>query len=56
MNDTWQNLRITEDENYDSSCTCSDCGKVFQFGNEGDNENICLRCEAIFVASINDEW
>lgn len=26
-------------------CECADCGKRFNFGDEGDNEEFCLRCE-----------
>lgn len=26
-------------------CTCEDCGKAFNKGDEGDNERFCLRCE-----------
>ena len=26
-------------------CVCKDCGKSFRKGDEGDNENYCLRCE-----------
>jgi len=36
-------------------CTCQDCGKTFEFGDEGDNERFCLRCEAIFMVHVNNE-
>ena len=35
------------------SCKCLDCGKLFNKGDEGDNENFCLRCEAIAIALEN---
>ena len=28
-------------------CTCKDCGRSFTLGDEGDNEEYCLRCERI---------
>lgn len=28
-------------------CVCKDCGRGFILGNEGDNEEYCLRCERI---------
>lgn len=34
-------------------CTCKDCGKVFEFGDEGDNEKFCLRCEAVFMVKVD---
>lgn len=36
-------------------CVCNDCGKKFEFGDEGDNERFCLRCEAIFTISVDDD-
>ena len=36
-------------------CHCNDCGKNFKKGDEGDNENTCLRCEAVFMAQVNDD-
>lgn len=35
-------------------CACEDCGKSFFRGDEWDNEKICLRCEAIYIVSLND--
>lgn len=43
---------------YDSErqkCVCQDCQKTFLKGDEGDNEEFCLRCEAIFLISQDDE-
>lgn len=34
-------------------CECSECGKQFNRGDEGDNETVCLRCE--HLSSISDE-
>lgn len=28
-------------------CECKDCGKVFNKGEQEDNEELCLRCDAI---------
>lgn len=32
-------------EGHMNKCECRDCGKVFNKGDEGDNEEFCLRCE-----------
>lgn len=48
-------LRDSEDENREK-CKCSDCGKEFYHGEEGDNETICLRCEHLFMISFSDEY
>ena len=37
-------------------CVCKDCGKQFNKGDEGDNEEVCLRCEAIFIAEIDGDY
>jgi len=37
-------------------CTCRDCGKEFRYGDEGDNEKFCLRCEAIFMIKVDNEY
>lgn len=36
-------------------CVCRDCGKKFNKGDEGDNEQFCLRCEHLSVASREDD-
>lgn len=36
-------------------CTCQDCGKTFYYGDEGDNEKVCLRCEAIFMIKVDED-
>jgi hypothetical protein len=36
-------------------CTCGDCGKKFDKGDEGDNEEFCLRCEALSMIEIDSE-
>lgn len=32
---------------FEKTCRCVDCGKQFDFGDEGDNETYCLRCQYI---------
>lgn len=44
-------FKIEEED--DGGCRCRDCGKRFNKGDEGDNETICLRCEANFLAQVN---
>ena len=39
------------DENETIKCKCKTCGKVFNKGDEGDNEIYCLRCERISIIS-----
>jgi acetyl-CoA carboxylase beta subunit len=35
-----------DDDNQERvKCQCGDCGKKFYKGDEGDNEQFCLRCE-----------
>lgn len=43
---------LAQEEESDE-CTCEDCGKKFKKGDEGDNEKVCLRCEANFIAQKN---
>ncbi len=40
-----------KDEEY---CICEDCNRSFLSSQHEGNEKICLRCEAIFFALIND--
>ena len=54
MNDTWESLRISESEDYQEKCKCGDCGKSFDFGSEGDNEQYCLRCVTISAPKYDD--
>lgn len=35
-------------------CKCQDCGKEFEFGDEGDNERFCLSCEASFIVVVDN--
>lgn len=35
-------------------CECKECGKPFNKGDEGDNEEYCLRCE--YLSSMPEEW
>lgn len=37
------------DEENPQKCTCQDCGKTFNKGEEGDNEKFCLRCEHLEI-------
>ncbi len=45
---------MDHDENPIPRCTCKDCGRTFLKGTQGDNEEFCLRCEAI--AANEAEW
>jgi len=38
-------------------CTCKNCGKQFNKGDEADNETICLRCdrESLLTSDSFDE-
>lgn len=36
-------------------CICRDCGKKFNFGDEGDNEKFCLRCTSAFFNRVDGE-
>lgn len=36
-----------DDETTNRICTCRSCGTDFRFGTQEDNEEYCLRCEAI---------
>ena len=38
-----------------SKCECTECGKVFPRGSEGDNEQLCLRCERELLISDLDD-
>lgn len=35
---------------------CKNCGKTFCQGEEGDNEEICLRCERISIIADLDDF
>lgn len=41
-------------EGTEVKCTCQDCGKTFNKGDEGDNEKFCLRCEHIALSEGED--
>jgi hypothetical protein len=41
---TWLDVKRQEDPDR-QKCKCEDCGKRFWYGDEGDNERFCLRCE-----------
>ena len=37
-------------------CKCSNCGKEFIKGDEGDNETLCLRCDReLLLDSMSEE-
>jgi DNA-directed RNA polymerase subunit RPC12/RpoP len=36
-------------------CKCRDCGKEFRKGDEGDNENYCLRCERLAILAFDHD-
>ena len=38
----------------DDVCQCKDCGKKFKKGEEGDNEEYCLRCCHISLITGED--
>jgi hypothetical protein len=43
-------------DNEKTKCQCQDCGKFFNFGEEGDNEKFCLRCEHIaLIEKFSDQ-
>lgn len=37
------------------TCTCGDCGKEFYYGDEGDNDQFCLRCEHLSITRDMDD-
>lgn len=38
-------------------CVCVDCNKSFMYGDEGDNEDFCLRCQYLaFKADFGDDF
>ena len=38
-------------------CTCGDCGTQFYLGDQGDNEEFCLRCERVsFLNSRGNDY
>lgn len=37
------------------NCKCQECGKKFKYGDEGDNEKFCLRCERESLVSEMSE-
>lgn len=38
-----------------NKCKCRDCGRTFIKGDEGDNEEYCLRCERMSLTRDMDQ-
>ncbi len=43
-------------ERNEIKCKCQDCGKEFRHGEQGDNDEYCLRCIADWRASLREDF